>query len=78
MNQALDNLEAVLREAGLSLANVVRLNYYTTDLTEFYKAGKAYVPRLTSAGCKPASTLLVVKGLYHLDILIEIEATAVA
>lgn len=74
----MDNLEAVLKEAGLSLANVVRLNYYTTDLTEFYKAGKAYVPRLTSAGCKPASTLLVVKGLYHLDILIEIEATAVA
>ena len=27
VNQALDNLESVLREAGLTLANVVRLNY---------------------------------------------------
>jgi enamine deaminase RidA (YjgF/YER057c/UK114 family) len=30
--QALDNLETVLRQAGLTLANVVRLNYYTTEL----------------------------------------------
>ena len=73
----MDNLETVLKKAGLVLANVVRLNYYTTDLAEFYKAGKAYIPRLIAAGCKPASTLLVVKGLYHPDILIEIEATAV-
>jgi enamine deaminase RidA (YjgF/YER057c/UK114 family) len=29
---ALDNLEAVLAEAGMSLANVVRLNIFTTDV----------------------------------------------
>jgi enamine deaminase RidA (YjgF/YER057c/UK114 family) len=28
--QALDNLETVLRAAGMSLSDVVRLNYYTT------------------------------------------------
>ena len=32
---AVDNLEAVLADAGMSLANVVRLNYYTTDVDEF-------------------------------------------
>src|SRR5918997_1504805 len=31
VNQALDNLETVLGEAGFTLADVVRLNYYTTD-----------------------------------------------
>src|SRR5687767_574035 len=31
INQAFDNLETVLKEAGLTLTNVVRLNYYTTD-----------------------------------------------
>ena len=29
---SLDNLEAVLGEAGMSLANLVRLNVYTTDV----------------------------------------------
>lgn len=29
---SLDNLEAVLGEAGMSLANLVRLNVYTTDI----------------------------------------------
>ena len=32
IQQALDNLEAVLAQAGLQLVHVVRLNYYTTDM----------------------------------------------
>ncbi len=78
VSQALDNLETVLKQAGLSLANVVRLNYYTTDIAAFLKAGRVFGPRLAAAGCKPSSTLLVVAGLFHPDIMIEIEATAVA
>jgi len=56
----------------------VRLNYYTTDIAEFLGAGPALVTRLGAAGCKPSSTLLAVAGLFHPDIMIEIEATAVA
>lgn len=78
INQALDNLETVLKQAGLTLANVVRLNYYTTDMDGFYKAGAVLGGRLRKAGCKPASTLLAVARLFHPDIMIEIEATAVA
>ena len=78
VNQALDNLETVLQQAGLSLANVVRLNYYTTDMAAFLKAGPVFGPRLAMAGCKPSSTLLAVAGLFHPDVMIEIEATAVA
>lgn len=78
VSQALDNLETVLKEAGLTLANVVRLNYYTTDMAAFLKAGPVFGPRLAAAGCKPSSTLLVVASLFHPDIMIEIEATAVA
>lgn len=78
VNQALDNLETVLKQAGLSLANVVRLNYYVTDLAAFRAAGPAFGPRLAAAGCSPASTLLGVAGLFRPDIMIEIEATAVA
>ena len=32
INQAMDNVEAVLKSAGTTLANVVRLNLYVTDI----------------------------------------------
>jgi enamine deaminase RidA (YjgF/YER057c/UK114 family) len=35
INLALDNLEAVLAQAGKTLANLVRLNAYTTDVDAF-------------------------------------------
>jgi enamine deaminase RidA (YjgF/YER057c/UK114 family) len=79
IGQALDNVETVLRNAGLTMANVVRLNYYTCDLARFMDGGvQAATERLAKSGCKPSSTLLVVAGLFHPDILIELEATAVA
>jgi enamine deaminase RidA (YjgF/YER057c/UK114 family) len=77
VNQALDNLEAVLTKADLTLADVVRLTYYTTDLKAFLSAAPAFGPRLAAANCKPSSTLLVVAGLFHPQLMIEIEATAV-
>lgn len=77
INQALDNLEAVLKYAGLTLAHVVRLHYYTTDMTALTGAAAAYGPRLAAAGCKPAATALGVTSLFHPDLMIEIEATAV-
>ncbi len=78
LNQVLDNLESVLRAAGLTLANIVRLNYYTTDMGAFLSAGPVLGQRLGAAGCKPSSTLLAVAALFHPDIMLEIEATAVA
>ena len=37
-HQALDNLEIVLDKAGLKLSDVVRLNYYVTDVPAFLEA----------------------------------------
>ena len=75
---ALDNLEKVLAQAGLKLSNVVRLNYYTTDVDAFLEAVPKVGVRLKSAGCKPSSTLLGVTRLADPAWMIEIEATAVA
>lgn len=77
LNQALSNLEAVLQGAGMTLRNVVRLNYYVTRVPEFLQASAQVGPRLAAAGCKPPGTLLGVAALFHPDILVEIEATAV-
>ena len=76
--QALDNLEEVLAKSGLKLSDVVRLNYYVTDVDAYMAAAPAFGGRLHAAGCKPASTLLKVSGLFHPDIMVEIEATAVS
>jgi enamine deaminase RidA (YjgF/YER057c/UK114 family) len=62
----------------MTLANVVRLNYYTTDMAALNRAAPAYHPRLAAAGCKPTATALGVTCLFHPDLMIEIEATAVA
>lgn len=78
IESALDNLEAVLREAGFQLSDVVRLNWYTTDVDQFRQAAEIRSSRLAKAGCRPASTLLGVSRLAYPELLVEIEATAVA
>jgi enamine deaminase RidA (YjgF/YER057c/UK114 family) len=75
---AADNLEAVLAEAGMTLANVVRLNFYTTDVEGYLTHAGVIGARLAAASVAPAGTLLGVAGLAFPELLIEIEATAVA
>lgn len=75
--QCFDNLETVLAASGYSLSNVVRLNYYTTDVDALFASYDAIVRRLEQAGCKPASTLLGISRLALPELMIEIEATAV-
>jgi enamine deaminase RidA (YjgF/YER057c/UK114 family) len=76
---ALDNLETVLRDAGMTLANVVRLNTYVTDIDRYFSEAAAAVgQRMAAAGVQPAATLLGISRLAFPDLLIELEATAVA
>ena len=75
---ALDNLETVLGQAGFGLGDVVRLNYYVTDIQAFFGAGDVLRERFQAAGCRPASTLLGVAALALPELMIEIEATAAA
>jgi enamine deaminase RidA (YjgF/YER057c/UK114 family) len=77
LRQALDNLEAVLREGDCELSDVVRLNYYTTNLDGFFAAQDELIARLNAAGCRPATTLLEVPRLALPPLLVELEATAV-
>jgi len=77
LRQAIANLETVLRAGGFDLTDVVRLNYYTTDVDAFMQGAAAGgLTRLAEANCRPASTLLGVARLFHPDIMVEIEATA--
>ena len=75
---ALDNLETVLGQVGLDLSNVMRLNFYITDVDAFFEAHGVAAARMAEAGCRPASMLLGVTRLAFPELLVEIEATAVA
>jgi enamine deaminase RidA (YjgF/YER057c/UK114 family) len=73
---ALDNLETVLAAADMTLANVVRLNVYTTDLDEYLKHFNGLNDRFSNAGGRFATTLLGVAQL-PAQLLVMLEATAV-
>ena len=60
---SLDNLEAVLADAGMSLANVVRLNVYTTDVDLLFQHYGVLAARLGAAGVAPPTTMLGVTRL---------------
>jgi enamine deaminase RidA (YjgF/YER057c/UK114 family) len=75
---AADNLEAVLREAGMGLSNLVRLNFYTTDVDAFVANAAVLGERTGAAGVAPPGTLLGVTRLAFPELMIEIEGTAVA
>ncbi len=73
-----DNLEAVLREADMSVADLVRLNVYTTDVDLLFRHYGVLASRLGAAGVAPATTMLGVTRLAIPGQLVELEGTAVA
>jgi enamine deaminase RidA (YjgF/YER057c/UK114 family) len=75
---AWSNLKDALAAADMDATNVVRLNMYTTDVDAFMAAAGDLVPIFAADGCKPVSTLLGVTRLFEPEIMVELEATAVA
>ena len=74
VTMAFANLQTVLAAAGMTMADVVRLTVYTTDVDEllanYGSAAAAIAPNL------PAMTLVGVNRLAFPEIKVEIEATA--
>ncbi|MFD4866057.1 RidA family protein [Streptomyces sp. NPDC058412] len=75
---SVDNLEGVLGAAGMSLANLVRLNVYTTDVDLLFQHYGVLAARLGAAGVAPTSTMLGVTRLAIPGQMVELEGTAVA
>ena len=72
----LDNLEAVLSAAEMSLSNVARLSIYATDVDEALKHFDLLGARFGAAGVMPPMILLGVQRLAVPPLMFELEATA--
>lgn len=75
---AVDNLEAVLAEGGMSLANLVRLNVFTTDVDALFPHYGVLAGKLGAAGVSPTTTMLEVARLAIPGQMIELDGIAVA
>jgi enamine deaminase RidA (YjgF/YER057c/UK114 family) len=75
IDMALDNLEAVLDGAGMSFADVVRLNVHTTDMDELLKQFPRIARRFGDS--RYATSVLGVTQLPAPDLVVLLEATAV-
>lgn len=71
--QALQNLQAILVEAGTSLHNVVKTTCFLADMNDFSVFNTVYGQFFTE---KPARSCVAVKQLPK-DVLVEVEAVAV-
>ena len=72
------NLVDALEAAEMAPENIVRLNFYTTDVDAFMASAEHTMPIHVEAGAMVAATLLGVELLFDPGIMIEIEATACA
>lgn len=75
VRQCLRNLAAILKQEKLSLDHVVKTTVFLKDLNQFAELNKIYGAYFT--GVKPARSTVEVARL-PLDVLVEIEAVAVA
>ena len=74
-DQTFRNLARVLEAGGSSLAHVVKVTIFLTDMANFPKIvelrGKWFTPPY------PADTIVQVQSLYRPEVMLEIEAIAV-
>ncbi len=75
VGRVFDNLEAVLRAAGTSLARVVKASIYVTDLDRFQVLNRIYAERMGDA--RPARSTVQVARLPK-GARVEIDMVAVA
>lgn len=75
-DQVFRNIKSIVEELGGSMDNIVKLSFFTTDVTQLPAIREAR-DRYINTDARPASTLVQISRLFREDLLIEIEATAI-
>lgn len=74
--QTFENLRAALEASGAKFDNVIKLNYYFSDISQLSVVREVRDKFINTAN-PPASTAVEVKRLFREPFLIEVEAVAV-
>ncbi|WP_420346989.1 RidA family protein [Pelagibius sp.] len=74
LRQVLENIQAVLAHVGGTMADIVSLTQYVTDIEAFMAAGA--IRKEFFAAPFPATTTVEVARLYDPDLMVEITAIA--
>ena len=72
----LQKIEKAINQAGGQMSDVVRTRIYITDITKWELAGRAHGEFFKDV--KPVTSMVEVSRLIRPELLIEIEATAIA
>jgi enamine deaminase RidA (YjgF/YER057c/UK114 family) len=73
--KALETIAAALKEAGASMADVVRTRIYVTDISQWEAIARAHAECFRDI--RPAATMVEVKRLISPEMVVEIEADAI-
>lgn len=76
MRQALSNIKSALHEVGASLDDVVRTRIYVIDIDQWQVIGRVHGE--VFGDVRPATSMVEVRRLIDPDMLVEIEAVALA
>jgi enamine deaminase RidA (YjgF/YER057c/UK114 family) len=74
--RCLEIIESALKELGLDRSNIIRTRMFVTDISKWEQFGEAHGEFFKDH--PPASSMYEVKALISHDLLIEIEADAIA
>ncbi|AVW92001.1 RidA family protein [Celeribacter baekdonensis] len=78
LSLAVANLGEVLKQAGMTYANVQGIRIFTTDMDATLENWGSLIGPFVAVGHRPASTLVGTTRLFSPDLMVEIEATACA